>query len=217
MSYKIIENYSEDVLAHHGILGMKWGVRRYQNPDGTLTPAGKKRYSEEIAKAVKNAHGTHGEKKEAAKEIVDKMITNEVDQQLQKARSKMLSAKPTVNYDDIDKETYLLLEKDYKKYEAIAKKNGYSDDETPIWQDVFDAAEKEVLSNHPDWKKQNDILNKAVDDFIAEVSKISYDMLSEYSNTKIEPNNKYSLSVGDYVNGVLFDRAQKLAHFIYLG
>jgi hypothetical protein len=31
-------------LYHAGIKGMKWGVRRYQNKDGSLTPAGKKRY-----------------------------------------------------------------------------------------------------------------------------------------------------------------------------
>lgn len=32
-------------LYHHGVVGMKWGVRRYQNKDGSLTPAGKKRVS----------------------------------------------------------------------------------------------------------------------------------------------------------------------------
>lgn len=37
-------NYSTPYLAHHGILGMKWGVRRFQNADGSLTVAGKRRY-----------------------------------------------------------------------------------------------------------------------------------------------------------------------------
>lgn len=31
-------------IYHHGVKGQKWGIRRYQNPDGSLTPAGKKRY-----------------------------------------------------------------------------------------------------------------------------------------------------------------------------
>lgn len=35
-------------LAHHGTKGMKWGVRRYQNKDGSLTPAGKARYDRDI-------------------------------------------------------------------------------------------------------------------------------------------------------------------------
>ena len=38
----------ENELYHHGIKGMKWGVRRYQNKDGSLTNAGQKRYDRDV-------------------------------------------------------------------------------------------------------------------------------------------------------------------------
>lgn len=37
--------YDSGYLAHHGIKGQKWGIRRFQNPDGSLTAAGEKRYN----------------------------------------------------------------------------------------------------------------------------------------------------------------------------
>ena len=46
---------SNNYLQHYGIKGMKWGVRRYQNKDGSLTSAGKKRYDYEDSGSKENA------------------------------------------------------------------------------------------------------------------------------------------------------------------
>ena len=46
MHYVLIGGNASNEIAHAGIKGMRWGVRRYQNEDGSLTEAGKKRYSD---------------------------------------------------------------------------------------------------------------------------------------------------------------------------
>lgn len=69
----------DDVLIHYGILGMKWGVRRYQNKDGSLTSAGKKRYSNNDNVKETPQKNTEEPKKKSVKDMSDEELRREVN------------------------------------------------------------------------------------------------------------------------------------------
>lgn len=71
----------DSYIAHHGIIGMKWGVRRYQNKDGTLTNAGKKRYSTDDA-VVDSPNSSTGKKTDTSSKSVSEMSDEELRSRL---------------------------------------------------------------------------------------------------------------------------------------
>lgn len=108
-------------LEHHGILGQKWGIRRFQNKDGSRTAEGKKRY-----KTMQAAHGTRARGNSpfdrAKNQAIDK-AKGEFNKLLDDTRYGKNKAKYDAAVDEWDKaqtHRYEEYEREFDKYASIA-------------------------------------------------------------------------------------------------
>lgn len=101
-----------NTLQHWGIKGMRWGLRRYQNADGSLTPAGKKRYNKEMEKL-----------KSEAKVLRNKQRTQKKMDALEEQRKKVQALRDK-NTDDATKKEKPYSEKpkkEHKNYKMMSE------------------------------------------------------------------------------------------------
>lgn len=121
-------NYSDE-LYHHGIKGQRWGIRRYQNKDGTLTPAGKKRAAKleseyEKVTGKKMGSSSSSNSKKSMKEMTDAELKSRTDRMI--AEKNYLEAKK--NLDSLNPKQVSLGKKFVKEYGPIVAKT--------LWNDV---------------------------------------------------------------------------------
>ena len=83
MEYEI---YKSDELCHYGVQGMRWGIRRYQNKDGSLTPAGQKRRAKLEGK-LEQLNGKSAANTSASRKSVSEMTDDELREKTNRMRA----------------------------------------------------------------------------------------------------------------------------------
>ena len=132
-------NYTAE-LRHHGIKGQKWGVRRYQNYDGSLTAAGRKRYGVNVEGAKANYEKAKAEQKEALRYYNKKtgygtLYNAEASRRLDNARRNKKWAKQDLDSEKIKQrlnEETKPKSKHRTKLEELYKSKGMTDEEAAV-------------------------------------------------------------------------------------
>ena len=212
----------EDFLAHYGILGQKWGVRRFQNPDGTLTDAGKKRLAKDLSK--QKYESTDQMLAFAQSKIDHKMIKNR-EELIDAAKKLREASKRHVPFDESEdfydkvstkayNDTYKWFEKNKPDIlkEMIEKSGGdkYELDRFHDFRKTLEGYEdahwQKAEADYykiPANKKARDDEDAAYKKYLRECEKASRDLIGDYGNTTINSVYRPGSSVyGNYYKNV---------------
>lgn len=194
-------------LAHHGIKGQKWGVRRFQNKDGSLTAAGKKRYGEDSPnRQLKKKYAkTRDELDSAWKQRSDEYSSlDEAKMKELDERSQKISGMDYWDAWDAAEKEYLKDRENFKYEGSLYEKMNQLDEDT---YDKYKEKEDEIKIRYDD--KFREIGEQFVDEYMntKKVSKITFDDLSkmykkQYNHEHQEYYEDWSVNlIFDYVDG----------------